>query len=217
MTVSIEKTELGLFNSIVNHLITGNTIDSFTKKPMAEALSDPLALEELNQFLSFIGKKCIRTMDGYCFYCVHLDARNHKDRQAQVEKQFAENYNRVMPIVEWLRLIRNSYSGNRVMVSGDEISFSKLLYETENSTLIQKQLKDLMFKIGKSSTDLKDMINDVFKYLVAQEYLVPTGNTGLNYQATGKWSVFYEESEYMLEHNNINYEENPEPEQASFL
>lgn len=217
MTISIDQTELGLFNGIVNHLITGNTIDSFTNKAMAEALNNPLALEELNQYLAFIGKKCVRTSDGYCFYAVHLDARTHKDRKAQVEKQFAENYNRVMPIVEWLRLIRNTHSGNRVMVCGDEISFSKLLYETENSTLIQKQLKDLMFKIGKSSTDLKDMLNDVLKYLVAQEYLMPTGNTGLNYLATGKWSVFYEEAEYMLEHNNINYEENPEPEQVSFL
>lgn len=215
--MKIEHIELGLFNQMVNHLITGNTIDNFTNKLMAEALRSPLAIEEINQYLSFIGKQCISTTDGYCFYAVHLNARTNKYRQSQVEKQFFENYTRMMPINEWLRLLRNISASNRVMVCGDEISFSKMLYETENSSLIQKQLKDLMFKIGKSSTDLNDMLNDVIKYLVAQGYLVAIGSTGLNYLSTGKWSVYYDEAEYILAHNNFTFEDNPELEQVSLL
>lgn len=215
--MKIEQFELNLFADIVNHLITGNIIDSHTNKVMAEALRSPLALEELNQYLIFMRKKCINTADGYAYYSVNLDGRNHKEHQIQAEKQFAENYTRLYPITEWLRVSRNITGNNRVMVCGDEISFSKLLSEAENSTLIQEQLKKLAFRIGKGGANVKDWLNDILKYLVGQGYLVHIGNTGLNYLATGKWSVYYDESEYMLERNNVDYSEINEPEQVSFL
>jgi hypothetical protein len=40
---------------------------------------------------------------------------------------------------------------------------------------------------------------------------------GTTYIATAKWSVFYDELEYICTFNGINYDEIPEPEQGELI
>lgn len=103
------------------------------------------------------------------------------------------------------------------MQCGDTVTYGELITEVERSPLIMSQLKELVIKLGKASTSPKEQISSVLQYLVSNQYLHPTGNTGTTYIATAKWSVFYDELEYICTFNGINYDEIPEPEQGELI
>ena len=64
---------------------------------------------------------------------------------------------------------------------------------------MQKQLTDIAnsFGVGMTASKLQNTLNSVLKYLVKEKYLIQIGNVGSIYKATAKWSLLYDELEYI--------------------
>lgn len=206
-----------IVSDIVNVLISGGIIDEHVHKDLYHKLQDDLVLEEINNYLDWMGKKCVRTKDNYGFYCVFSESRKNKATRELLRKQFSEIVSKMEPLNDWLRLCRSIKDNSRIMQCGDTVTYGELITEVERSPLIMSQLKELVIKLGKASTSPKEQISSVLQYLVSNQYLHPTGNTGTTYIATAKWSVFYDELEYICTFNGINYDEIPEPEQGELI
>lgn len=205
------------FKKAVLKLMDGHIVDQWSDPELYEALKDPILLDEINGYLELIDKRCIETTGGHGFYAVYEDLDTEIEHQKIVKKQFEENATKIEPIVDWLRLLRFSNNTNIAINCGDIISYADILSEVEKSTHLQKMLKELSNKIGKSASSVKEQLNGILQYLVNKDYLLPTGTTGTTFVATSRWAIFFDELQFICDHNSIDYTQVAEPEQGDLL
>ncbi|MDQ9021847.1 hypothetical protein RFI02_12095 [Acinetobacter sichuanensis] len=201
---------------IVNKLLEGYLIDQWNDFENYEFLNNTSYLEELNNHIEFLGKKCIQTPCGGGYFLVYLDIHDLHIKKV-ITKQLEENVMKLEPFIDWLRLFRKAGGRNEPLIGGDRITSGEILVEVEKSKHVQKGLKELSAKIGKTASTVKDQINGVLQFLVQREYLVPVGVVGTEYLATSRWSIFYEELQYIAEHNAIDTSQIDDLEQGVLI
>lgn len=201
---------------IANKLLEGYLIDQWNDFENYEFLNNTSYLEELNNHIEFLGKKCIQTPCGGGYFLVYLDIHDLHIKKV-ITKQLEENVMKLEPFIDWLRLFRKAGGRNEPLIGGDRITSGEILVEVEKSKHVQKGLKELSAKIGKTASTVKDQINGVLQFLVQREYLVPVGVVGTEYLATSRWSIFYEELQYIAEHNAIDTSQIDDLEQGVLI
>ncbi|MFC2998163.1 hypothetical protein ACFODO_23515 [Acinetobacter sichuanensis] len=201
---------------IANKLLEGYLIDQWNDFENYEFLNNTSYLKELNNHIEFLGKKCIQTPCGGGYFLVYLDIHDLHIKKV-ITKQLEENVMKLEPFIDWLRLFRKAGGRNEPLIGGDRITSGEILVEVEKSKHVQKGLKELSAKIGKTASTVKDQINGVLQFLVQREYLVPVGVVGTEYLATSRWSIFYEELQYIAEHNAIDTSQIDDLEQGVLI
>ena len=162
-------------------------------------MCQPDHLQEVNHFLSRLNRKCVCSNDGNGFYCAYLDIDSSEVRKI-IQRQFNDFVSKIEPIVQWLRLCRTLTNDSKPIEYGDVISKGQLLTSVEQSHLGSEQLKKLAQKVAKqsTSTNASDQLQYVLNYLQDEKYLILAGHdAGTTYRATAKWSLFYEQLEYI--------------------
>ena len=202
--------------AIANKLLEGYLIDQWNDFENYEFLNDSIFLEDLNNHIRFLGKKCIQTPCGGGYFLVYLDINDPHIKKI-ITKQLEENVMKLEPLIDWLRLFRKAGGRNEPLFGGDRITSGEILVEVEKSKHVQKGLKELSAKIGKTASTVKDQINGILQFLVQREYLVPVGVVGTEYLATSRWSIFYEELQYIAEHNAIETSPVDDREQGALI
>ena len=202
---------------VATKLLEGYLIDQWSDFENFEFLNDVEFLDQLNNHISFLGKKCIQTPCGGGYFLIYLDIESDPEIKKVITKQFEENVSKMEPLVDWLRLFRKAGGRNEPLIGGDRISAGEILVEVEKSKHVQKGLKELSAKLGKTASTVKDQINGVIQFLVQREYLVPVGVVGTELLATSRWSIFYDEAEYLAEHNAIDITQTDDVEQGELL
>lgn len=201
---------------IANKLLEGYLIDQWNDFENYEFLNNTGYLAELNNHIAFLGKKCIQTPCGGGYFLVYLDINDPHIKKV-ITKQLEENVMKLEPLIDWLRLFRKAGGRNEPLIGGDRITSGEILVEVEKSKHVQKGLKELSAKIGKTASTVKDQINGVLQFLVQREYLVAVGVVGTEYLATSRWSIFYEELQYIAEHNAIDTSQVDDLEQGALI
>lgn len=202
---------------VANKLLEGYLIDQWCDFENFEFLKDPEFFNDLNDRISFLGKKCIQTPCGGGYFLVYIDIETNPDVKKIITKQLEENVSKLEPIIDWLRLFRKASGGNEPLIGGDRVFIGEIITEIGKSKHVLNGLKELSAKLGKSSSTAKDQLNGVIQFLVQREYLVPVGMDGFEYLATSRWSVFYNEAQYLAEHNAIDTSQVDDLEQGALL
>lgn len=206
-----------LKSQILNALLAGRIISEYTDKEFFAILRQVHALEEINTALAMLDKRCVMSTQNSAYYCVYTRENLTKEEAEIVRKQFEESKFRLEFVSAWAEFCRSELSKNSLPIqSGDIISYTDLLRVTDESSIAKAKLADLIKRIKRNTTTIKDQLSSVLQYLVDHEYLVPTGNNGVAYLATGKWSVLYDELEFMCSHHQLSFD-TPEPEQGKLL
>ena len=187
------------FAHCIERLLAGEIIDAWLDKSLFTDLCQPENLQEVNLFLAKMNRECVSSNDGNGYYCAYLNI-DQPDIRKTIQRQFNDFVAKIEIIVQWLRLCRNLTDGSKPIEYGDSISKGQLLTGVEQSQLSNEQLKTLAQKIGKQSvsTNASDQLQFVLDYLVNEKYLILSGHdAGTTYRATAKWSLFYEQLEYI--------------------
>lgn len=187
------------FGECIERLLRGEIIDAWLDKSLYSDLCQPDNLQEINNFLSRLNRNCVRSNDGNGFYCAYLYIESPEIRKI-VQRQFNDFISRIEPIVQWIRLCRTLTNDSKPIEYGDVISKGQLLTSVEQSHLGSEQLKKLAQKVGKqiTSTNASEQLQYVLSYLQDEKYLILAGHdAGTTYRATAKWSLFYEQLEYI--------------------
>ena len=92
-------------------------------------------------------------------------------------------------------------------MAGDVIKESILLSAIENSASLGLQLEKIADKLqrAKGAINTKNRLRSVLDYLCTQGFLVSTSTSGAIYIATAKWSLLYDELEFI--HSFDGFEE----------
>lgn len=187
------------FGECIERLLRGEIIDAWLNKSLYSDLCEPDNLQEINHFLSRLNRNCVRSNDGNGFYCAYLDIESPEIRKI-IQRQFNDFVSKVEPVVQWIRLCRTLTNDSKPIEYGDVISKGVLLISVEQSHLGSEQLKKLAQRIGKqtTSTNASEQLQYVLNYLQDEKYLILAGHdAGTTYRATAKWSLFYEQLEYI--------------------
>ena len=207
------------FSEIVHLLISGEVIDNLCFTLHYQRLLDNVFFDEMNDFLHRIDRKCVKTHDGYGFYVVYLNIQQRKV-QHSIESHFNAFVSKIEPLVEWVRLCRSLHSESKPLAYNDIITKGHLLSAIEQSEYLQSRLKEIIKKLGRSNTasSSQEHLESVLKYLTAENYLFNTGSdTGSVYVATAKWSLFYEQLEYIAACEQIKSDSDSQLKQDALL
>lgn len=187
------------FGDCIEQLLRGEIIDAWVDKSLYTDLCQSENLDEINAFLSKLNRACVCSNDGNGFYCAYVNI-DHPEIRKTIQRQFNEFVSKIEVIVQWMRLCRPLTNHSKPIEYGDVISKGQLLTGVEQSQLGSDQLKKLAQKIAKQSvsTNASDQLQFVLNYLENEKYLVLAGHdAGTTYRATAKWSLFYEQLEYI--------------------
>lgn len=187
------------FGDCIERLLRGEIIDAWVNKSLYADLCQQDHLNEINTFLAKLNRVCVSSHDGNGFYCAYVNIDQPEIRKT-IQRQFNDFVAKIEVIVQWMRLCRPLTNDSKPIEYGDVISKGQLLIGVEQSQLGSEQLKKLAQKIGKQSvsTNASDQLQFVLDHLVNEKYLVLAGHdAGTTYRATAKWSLFYEQLEYI--------------------
>ncbi len=187
------------FGDCIERLLRGEIIDAWVDKSLYTDLCQSENLQQINEFLSKLNRVCVLSSDGNGFYCAYVNIDQPEIRKT-IQRQFNEFVAKIEVIVQWMRLCRSLTNDSKPIEYNDSISKGKLLTAVEQSQLGSEQLKKIAQKIGARSvsTNASDQLQQVLDYLENEKYLVLAGHdAGTTYRATAKWSLFYEQLEYI--------------------
>ncbi|MFD1243823.1 condensin complex protein MksE [Paralysiella testudinis] len=196
------------FSDICHQLLSGNIIDQVRFPHLYDELTNEDFLNQVNDFLAKLQRRCTGTANGSGYYCVYTDARS-PEVQAAVRRQFNEWAEKIEPLLMWLRLCRNVSENDHPIRSGEIIRHSELLVHIEQSERARSQLAEIIKLLERKSSEAKEQLNSLLGYLEKEHYLYPINNSGAVYRATAKWDLLYEQLAYIAACENISLAENP--------
>ncbi len=174
--------------------------------------------ESVNNFLHRIGRKVARTKDRKGFYCV-FNSIDDKAKRNAVERHFEYIIVNLEGLIDWLRLVRNADHESRPVEAGMRINESELLAAIEESSSLKLQLDNIAhkFKRAQKSTEAKAKLRSILQYLVDEKYLTSIGSSGAVYLATAKWSLIYDQLEFIKLYEGIEEESDFNEEQPELF
>jgi hypothetical protein len=157
--------------------------------------------EEINAYLHKIGRSTARTNDLKGFYCIFSSLDDKRKRQ-YAQKQFETVIVNIEGLVEWLRMIRNIDKDSRPLEAGSRLNESELLAAIEESSTLSLLLENIAHKLkkGGKSSEVKTKLGNVLQYLTENQYLQPIGKSGSVFVATAKWSLLYDQLDFIRSH-----------------
>ena len=206
------------FEHCIEALLNQNIVCEVSNSDCFSYLDTPDNEESVNNFLHRIGRKVARTRDRKGFYCVFSSIEDKTKRNA-VEKHFEYIIINLEGLIDWLRLVRNADHESRPIEAGMRVKESELLAAIEESSSLKLQLENIAhkFKRAQNSTETKTKLRSILQHLVDEKYLTSIGGSGSVYIATAKWSLIYDQLEFIKLYEGIEGESGGNEEQAELF
>ncbi|AQA18980.1 hypothetical protein BST95_12730 [Halioglobus japonicus] len=198
--------EEDLFTTIIEKLLTGAFICSYSDSIAFEQLESESYRSSVNDYLRKIGRSLAATNSGGAYYAVYTSIQSNTRRQS-VRAQFREIVNDLEPVSRWLKLVMATLSLDASIQPGDSLKQSELLAALENSQPLVDDLSTIT-RVGTfqtKKTSPADQVRVVLERLGEKGYLCPQ-SSGLVYTATGKWDYFYEVADFIATHERLDEE-----------
>ncbi|AXQ98784.1 hypothetical protein [Pseudoalteromonas piscicida] len=95
---------------------------------------------------------------------------------------------------------------------------SELLSAIEESSSLNLQLDNIahQFNRAQKSTEVKSKLRSILNFLENEKYFTSIGNTGSVYIATAKWSLIYDQLEFIRMYDGFEEEEPVEQQTELF-
>ncbi|EHS1184297.1 hypothetical protein WFH67_14465 [Vibrio vulnificus] len=206
------------FEITVEYLLDEKVICEASYPEAFRFLQDSRNRSEVNAFLHRVSRQVGKTKDSKGYYCSYETLEDPK-RRKKATKQFSHMLADLEPLIDWLRLVRNVDAESRPIEAGTRISESELLSAIEESSSMSELLSQIASKFRKvsRSVETKTKLRSVLTYLSDNGYLLSVGSSGAVYIATAKWSLLFDQLEFI--HSFEGYElpdDEPESQQELF-
>ena len=217
MADRFEECVTALLNGEVICHVSAPELFRFLDSDTSFNLGKTTTAEVVDEYLSKIGRGLAKTQDSQGYYCVYKNIDDN-DKQKMAKERFTVVANQFDGLVNFFRLERGCKADPRPICCGDNVKLSDLLSAIENSETMQKQLTDIAnsFGVGMTASKLQNTLNSVLKYLVKEKYLIQIGNVGSIYKATAKWSLLYDELEYIHSFDGFEIEKAQDDDDKGF-
>jgi hypothetical protein len=192
------------FSKTIEALLTGKVICETLDEALFHYLSKSENRQSINAFLHRIERTLLHTKDGYGYYCAYQDLDNPQNRTA-IRRHFEDVIINMEGLVLWLRLARSVSRESRPLMARDLLKEADLLNAIEESSALQLQLDDVAhkLKVTRKANKPKQRLRFVLDYLSKNEYLTSVASGGSIYRATAKWSLLYDQLDYIQQHEGI--------------
>ncbi|MDO6720786.1 hypothetical protein Q4575_15335 [Psychrosphaera sp. 1_MG-2023] len=199
------------FEHCIEALLNQNVICEVTDLESFTYLDNSENENSVSNFLHRVGRKVIRTRDKKGFYCVFSSIEETKKRNA-VERHFDNVIVNLEGLINWLKLVRNADNESRPIEAGMRLHESELLAAIEESSSLNLQLDNIahQFNRAQKSTEAKSKLRSILHFLVGEKYFTCIGNTGAVYVATAKWSLIYEQLEFIRMYDGFDDDDEDE-------
>jgi hypothetical protein len=197
-----------LFSSVIEALLSGAFICRYTDEVSYEYLSAEVYRQEVNAYLSKIGRCVAHTSSEDVFYCAFQSIEGGS-RKAAIKEQFSETINTLEALVRWLKLTMSALQKESPLQPGDYLSQGDVLTAIEQT----QTLSDDLMKITRSGPFFtkhdvpRDQLNYLMNKLAESGYLRATDPKASTYIATGRWSYVYDVLEFIHTHENLGSDE----------
>lgn len=207
-----------LFELTVTRLLDQDVICEIMTPESYRFLQDEQHQHEVEQYLHRIGRSVSRTSDRLGFYCIYNQIDDPKKRAATL-KHFETFVVDLEGIIDWLRLVRATHPEARPLEAGMPLNESSLLGAIEESSSLKLQLEKISqsFKRGGKSLEASVKLKSVLAYLKDNGYLKPMGTTGTQYVATAKWSLLYDQLEFIRQYDKLGETDSEDSHQIDLL
>lgn len=198
------------FENTVTALLSGRVICAISHEEEHSYLRDERRFEDVDSYLHRMGRRVRRTSDGQGFYLVYNALDN--GHQKEVQQHFNTFVGKLDGLIAWLRLSRGVMGEAKPMEYGEVIRESELLGAIEESAPLEAQLSVVAQKLNPNSSkqNAKGKLSSVLNYLRDEQFLVLTGGrAGTVYRATAKWSLLYEQLNFIRQHDGLLISEVP--------
>ena len=200
------------FSTLTLRLLEGHIIDDITEPTLMNWLDDESNFASLQDYLAKLNRQVLFTSDKRGAYLGFIDPYE-KDSNHAIRQSFSQISLTLFPLILWLRLVRGVTDSSRPLQAGDSVHLSDLLASIESSKQLELQLADIISKIGRQTKEAKKQLYSLVEYLENTGYLHPTGSNGMIYKATAKWSLLYDQLEYLAKFQHFNQEDDSINEQ----
>jgi hypothetical protein len=206
------------FESCIEALLNQNIGCEVSNSDSFSYLDTPENEESVNNFLHRIGRNVVRTNDRKGYYCV-FNSIEDKAKRSAVEKYFEYVIVNLEGLIDWLRLVRNADNDSRPIEAGMRVNESELLAAIEESSPLKLQLDNIAhkFKRAQKSTEAKAKLRSILQYLVDEKYFTSIGSSGAVYIATAKWSLIYDQLEFIKLYEGFEEESDTNEEQSELF
>ncbi|MEZ9140515.1 MULTISPECIES: condensin complex protein MksE [unclassified Shewanella] len=193
------------FESCIETLLNGDVVCEASQPELYRYLLDHENLNSIQKFLHQIGRKIITTRDKAGFFCAYKDLSNPKHR-ADVKRQFEIIQASFEGLILWLRLVRRTDPDSRPIEAGYRLLESELLAAIEDSASLNSQLDEIAHRLRRDhkSTESKSKLRGILKYLTEHGFLISVGGSGAVYIATAKWSLVYDQLDFICQFEGID-------------
>lgn len=207
-----------LFEDVIMKLLSQTVICELSHPECFRFVEQPHNQEQIDKHLHAIGRHLGKTSDRLGYFCAYNVVDTTKKRN-QIQKQFESFVVDLEGIIDWLRLIRSVNKDSRPLVAGMQLKESELLAAIEESNSLKLLLESISQKLktGGKSTEARAKLTAVLKYLVEQRYLKAMGGTGTQFVATAKWSLLYDQLEFIRSYDAIEIAQDDNNQQQELL
>ncbi len=205
----------GIYNAVLKEMIFNNQFVCPHSNPdFYDFLAQEHNLQQVNDYLSVIHRIVRQTGQGDVFYCCYLYPTD-KDYKSATRSLYNQLINNLNPFLKLITSLMSLNSGTPIR-AGDILQESRLLSGFEQSKAHGETLAELTRSglFYSTSAHTKGQLNQVLKKLVEEKYLINHGDTGLQYRATGKWSMLYDFIDFQYANEFIA--DDDDSEQLSF-
>ncbi len=203
-----------VFEKVIMKLLAQNVLCEISSPEEFRFVEQEHNQEQVDKHLHAIGRHLSKTSDKLGYFCAYNIIDNSKKR-IKVQKQFESFVVDLEGIIDWLRLVRSIDRDSRPLVPGTQLKESELLSAIEESNSLKQQLESISQKLktGGKSIEARAKLTSVLKYLVEDKFLKPMGGTGTQFVATAKWSLLYDQLEFIRMYDSIDTPEKEEYQQ----
>lgn len=212
-----------LFRECVERLLKGGSICPFATPDLYNYLKRADLYRQVEDYIAVIDRALVWTNDRSAIYAVYRDVSDSSTR-AIVRNHFERLSRDWEALLRWLRLVRHAGDTGRPLCAGDTLKESDLLAAIESSSNLQEDLESVAMGLGLKgkSSDPRQRLGALLDRLEKEGYLQKIGQSGMIYQATGRWSILYDQLEFIAQQEGIlsaalEDEQNASPQQGGLL
>lgn len=204
-----------MFDRVVLKLLAGEFICQVTDREAFHRLEDAAFADEVDDYLSRINLKLVRTERGGAFYVDRTDMDSEGRRGAAA--LFKEVQKTFRPAVEFFRLVLRAGGAHGQLEVGAPLSVAQMTSTVVSSAALEPAFRDLVARVGTgaAATDATRM-ERVFDFMRSHGYVAEANKEKGLYLVTGKLQYLEMLIDYVVEHAQLK-DEGPQDAQETLL
>ena len=192
-----------MFEQAALRLLEGVFICESSAPSMFRWLRAPENRNEINEFLSKVGRTLTETPNGHAFYATWQKVR--QDDRPEAKRVMTNIKQTIRPIVQFLTLCMDAEKSNVAPSPGDRLDYPQLLVSIMDKPHLQERLREFASfgkEFGVSEATPKAMLEKLIQQMEKQGYLVLFNKDQEAWRFCGKLDYYYQLVDFLMENES---------------